>query len=225
MRKSQFVTWHSQHFNCYSGCPSLCGLSELPVPLTHLYSNIYLSVFFNLLVCRLLNILEGGLCLSRGKLSLLGKKLALISYFSQTQVVFEAWDWPTRVEIPWCTNRGTVCLLPEGCFQWPQIWHTSPPLLNTFMIIRGWWNRLCHISYCISQRSPCSWCFLSVVGRWVLFLVPPKPFSVPEAEPVAFTNLTVPVPSSIPVFIPCLITLLENRITLNKPKRIQENTL
>ena len=93
---------------------------------------------------------------------------------------------------------------------------SAPLLLHSFMIIWGWWNRLCPISYYISQRSPCSWYFLSAVGRWVLFLVPPKPFSVPEAEPVAFTNLMVQIPSSVPVLVPCLVAFLENRITLNQ---------
>lgn len=54
----------------------------------------------------------------------------------------------------------------------------------------------------------------------MLLLVPPKPFFVP----VAFTNLTVPIPSSILVLVPCLMAFLESRITQNKPKRIQENT-
>lgn len=63
-----------------------------------------------------------------------------------------------------------------------------------------------------------------MMGRWVLFPVPPNPFPVPEAEPVACTTLTFPAPSSIPVLIPCLIAFLENRITLSKAKRIQAHT-
>lgn len=53
IRISEFVPWHSQLFSCCPACPSPCGLSEVSVPLTHLYSHIYLSVFFNLLVYRL----------------------------------------------------------------------------------------------------------------------------------------------------------------------------
>jgi len=47
-RISEFVTWHSQSSNCCSGCPSRCGRSELPLPLTCLYLNIYawLSTFW-----------------------------------------------------------------------------------------------------------------------------------------------------------------------------------
>lgn len=84
-RISEFVTWHNQRFNCCSGCPSLCGLSGLPVPLTHLYSNTHLSVFFNVLVCRLLSIFEESFCLSRGKLSLLEKSLLCLVIFCKTQ--------------------------------------------------------------------------------------------------------------------------------------------
>lgn len=60
-RISEFVPWHSQHFSCRPGCPSPCGLSEVSVPLTHLYSHIYLSLFFNLLVCRL-RVFLGEVC-------------------------------------------------------------------------------------------------------------------------------------------------------------------
>lgn len=54
--------------------------------------------------------------------------------------------------------------------------------------------------------------------------LPPNPVTVPEAEPVACTTLTFPVPSSAPVLVPCLIAFLENRITPSKAKRIQAHT-
>lgn len=111
-RISQFVIYMTQPTLQLSFWTSICLWS---VWIAHLYSSIYFLVLFSLLLCRPLDIFEGGLCLPRGKLCPLKQSLLCLVIFHKLtnslwtqRPISSRWNSMVYI-IPWC-------LILKGCF-------------------------------------------------------------------------------------------------------------